>query len=337
MTFLSAQLLKLTKRLYPKGRAFRLPESGVLERLHISLNKSEEAAYLDAIGILDTILPDNENFGTDDALDWEVRLGLNVNPALELVDRKAAILRKMNHPSDKLERAHFLFIQKQLQIAGFRVFVYENRFPDGSGGFSVKNLARWIEQHYNLLFTVTFQHGQIQHGQSQLFNAFEKVVNFLSNEEDSTVNVVNGRQTFFIGGDTPGKYANVKATRETEFRKLILQLKPVESAALLAIRYGDGLFDDLSTVAPTPTSINLTSRFILINNRLYYQSSPATIIRVWDIFTDAEIPGEAMGSGIIQNSQSIDFDYENNKMYVLDHGATVKVKVSNFAFPGITS
>ena len=330
MSFLSERLLKLTRRLYPTGRAFKLPENGVLERLHISLNKIEESTYLDAVGILDTLLPDNDNFTADDALDWEVRLGITLRDGVSLEDRKAAILRKMNHPGDKLERAHYLFIQHQLQLAGFRVWVYENRFPDGGGGFSVKSLATFVEEFYNTVFLGIFQHGQRQHGQINGFSGFEKVANYLTNAEDSAVIVANGRQTFFIGGDEPGKFANVLGERETELRKVILQLKPAESAALLAIRYGNGLFDD-STILTNPSNIDFNLKFQLVGNRLFYQTALNTTIKIWDIIADAQIPGEEFGAAVIVNSISLHIDSTNNKAYILDIGGTPQVRVFNTA------
>jgi hypothetical protein len=330
MSFLSERLLKLTRRLYPTGRAFKLPENGVLERLHISLNKIEESTYLDAIGILDTLLPDNDNFTAEDALDWEVRLGITLRDGVTLTDRKAAILRKMNHPGDKLERGHYLFIQHQLQLAGFRVWVYENRFPDGGGGFSVKSLATFVTEFYNTVFLGIFQHGQRQHGQINGFSGFEKVANYLTNAEDSAVIVANGRQTFFIGGDEPGKFANVLAERETELRKVILQLKPVESAALLAIRYGDGIFD-ATTGFTNPTNIDFNLKFQLVGNRLFYQTALNTTIKIWDIIADAQIPGEEFGAAVIFNSISLHIDSTNNKAYILDIGGTPQVRVFNTA------
>ena len=330
MSFLSEQLIKLTRRLYPTGRAFKLPENGVFERLHISLNTIEEATYLDAIGILDTLLPDNDNFTEADALDWEVRLGITLRDGVTLTDRKAAILRKMNHPGDKLERAHYLFIQHQLQLAGFRVWVYENRFPDGGGGYSVKSLATFVEEFYNTVFLGIFQHGQRQHGQINGFSGFEKVANYLSNLEDSAVIVANGRQTFFIGGDEPGKFANVLAERETEFRKVVLQLKPAESAALLALRYGNGIFD-ASTGLTNPTNIDFNLKFQLLGDRLFYQTTFNTSIKIWDIISDAEIAAEEFGTGTLVNSISLHIDGTNNKAYILDIGGTPQVRVYNTA------
>jgi len=337
MSFLSEQIIKLTRRFYPDGRAFNFPTDGILDRLHKSLNVSEEAAYLDATGVLNTILPDNDNFTEDDATDWEGRLGITLRDGVSLEDRKAAIFRKMNHPSDKFERAHYLFIQKQLQLAGFKVWVYENRFPDGGGGYFSQSLYDYVQGYYDPSYLGTIQHGQVQHGQAQGFSAFEKVANHLSNAEDSAVIVPNGRQTFFIGGDEVGKFANVFATREKEFRKLILQLKPVESAALLAISYGNGLFDDLIS-SHNPTAMDYNLKFVYRGVRLYYQTATNTTIRVWDIPNDVELGGEAFGGGTIVSSISIHVDSWNSKAYVLDVGGTPIVRVYDLttgaAIPG---
>jgi hypothetical protein len=122
-------LLKLTKRLFPKGRAFRIITDGFLEKLNKGLIISENAAYVSALSVLDSILPDNDNFTVEDATDWERRLGLITNEVIPLADRKLAILRKMNHPGTVKTRQHYLYLQKQLNDAGFDVKVYENRFP----------------------------------------------------------------------------------------------------------------------------------------------------------------------------------------------------------------
>lgn len=120
-------ILKLTKRLYPKGRAFRIPFGSVIEKVHKGLNSSESRAYSDAISVLDSILPDNANFTTEDASDWERRLGLITNTTVPLEDRKAAILRKMNHPGTIPARQHYLYLERELRAANFDVRVYENR------------------------------------------------------------------------------------------------------------------------------------------------------------------------------------------------------------------
>lgn len=121
--------LKLTQRFYPKGRAFKIVSNGVKEKLHTALAESENNAYTDSLAVLDSILPDNPNFTSEDATDWERRLGLISNPFVLLSDRMLAIKRKMNHPGTIPARQHYKYIEGQLQAAGFDVIVTENRFP----------------------------------------------------------------------------------------------------------------------------------------------------------------------------------------------------------------
>jgi len=122
-------LLKLTKRFYPKGRAFRIPSGSLLEQMHEGLIVSENTALKSAISILDGVIPDNDNFTDEDATTWERRLGLITNLSTPLFDRKLAINRKMNHPGTIKARQHYLFLERELRNAGFDVRVYENRFP----------------------------------------------------------------------------------------------------------------------------------------------------------------------------------------------------------------
>jgi hypothetical protein len=64
------------------------------------------------------------------------------------------------------------------------------------------------------------------------------VANSLSASADSSFDIgENYRSTFFIGGEIPGTFADVDANRETEFRQLILKLKPSQTIAYLLINY----------------------------------------------------------------------------------------------------
>src|SRR5690606_32537660 len=95
-------------------------------------------AYADALKIQDAQLPDNDGFTADDATDWERRLGMIYSPLVPLADRKLAILRKMNHPGTIKARQNWLYVEGQLRAAGFDVYVHENRFDDGMGGYDTK-------------------------------------------------------------------------------------------------------------------------------------------------------------------------------------------------------
>lgn len=228
----------LTKQLYPTGRAFKVRAKSWLSQLHYALSLSENKAYLDGISILDSILPDNDNFTSEDATQWEVRLGMIVSNA-SLSDRKLAIRRKMNHPGTIRARQHYLYLQRELRNAGFDVYVYENKFAIFGVGFITKSPIQLsgsgaIEiQHQDSL-----QHGDAQHG--GIWG--DIVANHIDTDLDLTFNVgQNLRSTFFIGGFAfgtfGGQYANIPNVRKDEFRQLILKIKPAQTVGYLFINY----------------------------------------------------------------------------------------------------
>lgn len=231
---LTKSILTLAKKFYPTGRAFKVPANSWLEKLNYAIGISEAVAFNDAVAILNSVLPDNNNFTVDDATDWERRLGMIISTA-SLADRKLAIKRKMQHPGDIPARQHYLYVQGQLRAAGFDVYVYENRFDDGMGGLETRtpfDLAGGVGLE-------DVQHGQIQHGQSNHGGRWGNVVvNYLDLQQDLTFSVgANLRSTFFIGGNPVGSYAYVPQARKEEFRQLILKLKPAHTVAYLFIVY----------------------------------------------------------------------------------------------------
>lgn len=128
---LKDEIQRLTKRLYPRGRAFRFPFNSNLEKVNKGLSLSESRAYQDGLNVLNSILPDNDLFTEEDATNWERRLGLISNSDVSLNLRKLAIKRKINHPGTIKARQHYLYLEGQLREAGFDVYVHENRFPNG--------------------------------------------------------------------------------------------------------------------------------------------------------------------------------------------------------------
>jgi hypothetical protein len=227
-------ILQLTKQLYPTGRAFKMPGKGFSEKLHQALVASEARAYSDALSILDSALPDNENFSERDASDWERRYGLISNPAVLLEKRTQAIRRKMAHPGNIRARQSQLYIEGQLRAAGFDVYVFENMFPDGNGGYITKHPLTLIGVSGGL----NVQHGDIQHGDSQHGSIYGNViVNYIDEELDRLFNIVDLRGTFFIGGNPLGTFASVELSRKAEFRQLILKLKPAHLAGFLFVNY----------------------------------------------------------------------------------------------------
>lgn len=231
------KIISLTKQLYPTGRAFKIPHSGILDKLTTGLARSEVRAYDDAVSILNSMLPDNDNFTEEDATAWEKRLGLITNTAVVLSDRKLAIIRKMNHPGTIPARQHYLYLQKQLQDAGFDVYVHENRFDNYPDGYITKTPADFSLTTYPFAYqqhSPIIQHGDIQHG----LTYGDKVVNHISESLDDPFDLGdNLKSTFFVGGETPGDYADVDAERKDEFRQLILKIKPVQSVGFLLINF----------------------------------------------------------------------------------------------------
>jgi hypothetical protein len=199
------RILKLTKTLFPKGRAFKIGVGSVKEKVFNALAESESKAYDDAVSILNQILPDNPNFTTYDAGEWERRLGLITNDFVTLDDRKLAIKRKMNHPGTIPARQHYLYIEGQLQAAGFNVSVTENRFPlpatipspmgiiemgVGEMGGEITNVDKYAPIDPDSLLSQTEQMGLSEMGVSEMggyfsLNGYEVCANHIDPAKDA--------------------------------------------------------------------------------------------------------------------------------------------------------
>lgn len=239
MSFVGDQLKALTAQLYPSGRAFNIPPGSDKEKLIEALLASEERFWDDAISTFDSVLPDNDNFTSDDATAWDIRLGLPVNSLVSLVDRKLSIQRKINHPGTIKTRQNYLYLQQQLQDAGFNVYVYENRFPLGYGYYTKTPTEFSTTRPFptNLIrHSSSLLHGSAYsvHGYHWYSN---KIVNSTDENIDDPFVVASNRFTFFIGGIAPGVWATVDANRKEEFRQLVLKIKPVQTIAYLLIDF----------------------------------------------------------------------------------------------------
>lgn len=245
------EIKRLTRQLYPTGRAFKMPFDGVLDRINIALAKSESQALEDARSILNAILPDNADFTAADATQWERRLGIITGVGVSLADRKAAIIRKMNHPGDIPARQHYLYIERSLQLAGFNVWVHENIpeiTPEDYITTGPTAVAQYGDFEYGELeygditesLTSPIEYGEpLEYGMAQYGGNYNnQVANFIDAALDLYFDHgANFRSSFFIGGQTFGTYADVDAAREAEFRQLILQLKPVNTISYIYINY----------------------------------------------------------------------------------------------------
>lgn len=233
MSFYGDQIIKLTKQLYPTGRAFKLNPGGYHDTLHQGLLVSEEQAYTDALAIFHSLLPDNNFFTTDDATDWERRLGMISNPLVSLANRKAAILRKLRAPYTNKGRGYYLNLERELQDAGFNVYVFENIFFNYPYTETTVNPALL---NGNIL--TQSQHGDKQHGDAQSAYLNNICVNHIDESRDIIFDIgVNLRSTFFIGANPLGTYANVPIARKNEFRQTILKIKHTHLVAILFVNY----------------------------------------------------------------------------------------------------
>ena len=232
------KLYTLTSQLFPTGRAFRAPKEGDFDKLKKALARSEARFFDDAKSVLNSQLPDNDDFTAQDATDNERRYGLITNSAVSLADRKLALIRKINHPGTIKARQNYRYLEKALQDAGFAVYVHENRFDDGMGGYVTQTPEAFSLEAFPTSFT--FEHGAFEHGEIETGGILyaNQVVNSIDQEVDDTFNIGdNLRSTFFIGGSVAGSWANVDQDREQEFRELILKVKPRQTVGFLLIHY----------------------------------------------------------------------------------------------------
>lgn len=219
-------ILKTLRSLFPTGRATRVGNGTWNESFYLAISKFFNRIVVDSFSILDSILPDNDNFTVEDAALWERRLGVFGNENSSLEERKTAILRKMNFPGVAKARQHFLYLQGELQKAGFIVFIHENVIPVAP--------STVVGNEFRAVHATVVQHGQIQHGTSNL----NLVVNSIDQAVDDTFVVpANFRGTFFIGGEILGDLVSIAKDREEEFRQLILSIKPVQTIGILLINF----------------------------------------------------------------------------------------------------
>ncbi len=225
---------KLFERFYPKGWAFKIPFDGIRAKVNEALALSENRAYSDAVLTNSSLLPDSKYFGTEDADIWEQRLGLINGTGLSIATRRENILRKYAFPGTIIARQNYRYIERELQAAGFDVYVHENRFPDGGGGFETKTYQQFVDYEGFSVYGAAMGYGFMCYGETKDF----RVVNYLDAGLDDSFDFDNNlERTFFIGGSVAGTYADVLLAREEEFRKLILTLKPVQTGAYLVINY----------------------------------------------------------------------------------------------------
>lgn len=225
---------ELASQLYPTGRAFYTLKNSIKEKVHLAINTSFIRLIEDAKLTLDSCFADNNNFLENDCALWEYRFGMRTNLDLDVTTRRQAIFRRMSRGRNIQARQHISYIEYQLQLAGFNVFLHENGFLE-SGIIVFKR-----PQDILYLMPENVQHGGstqhgvgVQHGgvsSDIIANSF-KANEFFSVEDEYLW------ASFFIGGETLGTTAEIPENRLEEFRELVLKLKPAHLVAFTFINY----------------------------------------------------------------------------------------------------
>lgn len=227
-------MANLSRQLYPTGRAWWMPYNGVFDNLHKAINRSFIRVVEASNSLIDSTIPDNENFTIYDIELWEYRLGITSNDLISNDNRILAIKRKLSYRANSRYRQSKSFIEFQLRQAGFDVYVHENKYFDGGEWKyytpnEISNISTTEIQHSDSL-----QHGGgTQHG----FSSFDLIANEAVIKESFSIGSGNLWATFFIGGENLGDVATVPASRLLEFKELVLKLKPAHLVAFTFINY----------------------------------------------------------------------------------------------------
>lgn len=232
----SKKMSDLVNLLYPTGRAWNLPESSNYRKLHNSFNLSFLKVKDFMKSMVDSYIPDNDSFNSDNCSFWEQKLGLISNDETPLEIRKNIILRKISFPKGIEARQGLAYIQNQIDLYGFECEIRENIFQKPDGSFyhedpvSFLNLTAVETQHGN-----PTQHGvNIQHGKS----SYDVIANSMDDEVFNLGGNQNLWATFFITSkESINQPAIIPLNRKREFRELILKLKPAQLIAFCLTKY----------------------------------------------------------------------------------------------------
>jgi uncharacterized protein YmfQ (DUF2313 family) len=221
-------ILKLKKQLLPTGRAFNVPAGGNFEKLLLALAGQEAGAFNSATGLPGSIIPDNDNFTAEDAAAWEDVLSVYSSESDSLVNRKAAIYRKMQFPGGVKGRQHKNYLEGQLKAANFNVKIYE--YGD-------------IKNHFtNTVHSQDTVHSyEIKHGGWNVPTYTGIIANYIDEDLETNVPVTldNLKNIFWIAGDTFREYVTIPPYRIEEFRHIVLTIKPLHMVAFLRVINAD--------------------------------------------------------------------------------------------------
>ena len=213
-------ILKLTKQLFPTGRAFRIPSGGTFEKLLEGIALSEQRLVDTTLGLLNRIMADNIYFSLEDCADWEKRFAMGDNSAMYFDDRKSLIYRKYRYPGNVITRSSLLYIQHELQNAGFNVYLKDK-----------------VTSSQNFSFSQHEIDGEM--GLDTEHNAYGVYSDILANYPTQIeLFPLDGLTQFVrVEGLRAWQQAEVPKESEISLKRLLLILKPVEVIFLLNVRY----------------------------------------------------------------------------------------------------
>lgn len=216
-------ILKLKRQLFPTGRAWKIPTDGDFEKMLLALSEQEVVAFNAGLNILNSVIPDNDDFTEADASAWESALSIAYTSENTLADRKLAIYRKMAFPSNVRGRQHKNYLEYQLRQAGFNVTIYE--YDDIKDKIKAISHAQGVHHSYNS-----------RHGSLVLPNFTGMVINKIEQEDEPAITLtfeVLKNCIWITGADF--SFLPVLNSRNAEFRQIIMHMKPAATIAILRI------------------------------------------------------------------------------------------------------
>lgn len=213
----SEQINTLSSQLYPTGRAWWKRKDGIFDKIHQGLALSESRVENDILNIQNDILADSVNMSETSLELWENVFGLQAKGTI--AERLQIVYQRQTFPNNVLARQSLQFIQSQLQLAGFNVFLHKQSTSPNSAIYGL------------------FQYGQKKYGQKT--SSFKLVTNEVDENKEKPFNItsIGEKNIFYIGGENLGDYAEISVDLKNTFRELILILKPAHSVAVLNINY----------------------------------------------------------------------------------------------------
>lgn len=254
------------KSLFPTGLFWSLNETSFIYKLFVGIGTFFSRAFSSIKEINGWMLPDNKLFSQSALEAWEVVFGIPINDSKSFDERYATISQRMSFPGEILARQSAVYIQNELQLSGFDVYVTYNRFPASEvepemGSEYLEMDSVYSEMNGSESSPNRFERREPEAGYTELIanylnpdldaNIFDAEISMDMDSDDSEMNSGNSemsnfvdvnrevqlRGTFFVHGATYPNLADIPAYRQDEFRELILKLKPAQLVGFLYINW----------------------------------------------------------------------------------------------------